>query len=536
MGKTSGKPSTDKLDSKLKDLERFENAIDNAYSTGKADRAKITRAAQLDAAEAVALAGVAMEADEAADEAMRLSIVAEGSGNRERIKLARKKAREARRQAHRDHHEATKAAKQAYDAIKFSAPNKMGFMRAVQILFALHIAYVLMSLVMSSRDTIVYNSNTLLSWIMIILEGVAFWFFINRYKIAKPFVIGMAGLAIVVSLISSLVTGTFSIVSMLFNSTFYIFLIIYFSLSKRVEATMVNDLAKRKGDYDKDELVIDRKSWPFIRNLIMYFIIFSVLGHWMEAGMCQFIRLGWVEGEYDPTNTMLWRDWLYPYPMEGAAVVIIALVLYPLKEWLVKKIKNPFLPYVISFFANALTCSLIEFSMGLVVNADYQLWDYRTNFGNVMGQVCLQNALAFGVAASVIAWFVYPMMERWIARVPRDIMNIVFVVILVIGGILWSLYIVDPPQNHKAVQPTTEEVKQKEAGDIKAGLVTSYGALEITLQDVQKSESYTQEQKDAANAQVNQIRTEINQLGKSLGLDISSEASALDLVAREMSV
>ncbi len=155
MGKTNGKPSTDKLDSKLKDLERFENAIDNAYSTGKADRAKITRAAQLDAAEAVALAGVAMEADEAADEAMRLSIVAEGSGNRERIKLARKKAREARRQAHRDHHEATKAAKQAYDAIKFSAPNKMGFMRAVQVFFALHIAYVLMSLVMSSRDTIV---------------------------------------------------------------------------------------------------------------------------------------------------------------------------------------------------------------------------------------------------------------------------------------------------------------------------------------------------------------------------------------------
>lgn len=70
--------------------------------------------------------------------------------------------------------------------------------------------------------------------------------------------------------------------------------------------------------------------------------------------------------------------------------------------------------------------------MGLIVNADLQLWDYTENFGNIMGQVCLQNTLAFGVAASIIAWFVYPMMEKWIARVQRDIMNIVFVVVLVV--------------------------------------------------------------------------------------------------------
>ena len=64
-----------------------------------------------------------------------------------------------------------------------------------------------------------------------------------------------------------------------------------------------------------------------------------------------------------------------------------------------------------------------------------------------MGQVCLQNTLAFGVAASIITWFVYPMLERALARVPNDIMNIVFIVVAIFGGILWSLYIINPPED-----------------------------------------------------------------------------------------
>lgn len=84
--------------------------------------------------------------------------------------------------------------------------------------------------------------------------------------------------------------------------------------------------------------------------------------------------------------------------------------------------------------------------MGLIVNANHELWDYSENFGNIMGQVCLQNALAFGMAASIITWFVYPALERWIARMPSDYMNLVFVIVLVFGGIIWSLYIIEAPK------------------------------------------------------------------------------------------
>ncbi len=478
-------------------LKQAERAIDAAYATGRADRATITRMAQLDAAEAVALAGVAMEADEEADEAAKLAVITEGMGDPKKTKAARAKERAARKRAKAEHRAATRSAKRAYDAIKFSAPNKLGFMRVVQVIFALHIAFIIVGLIQTSRDVVTYNHTNLLDWLMIILEGLAFWFFLNRYKIARPFVIVMASIGIAVPMIYDLITGVFSPFVVVANSLFYIFLILYFSLSRRVKAVLVNDISRHKGFYDDENFVINRKGWPFIRNLIMYFIIFSVLGHWMEAGMCQFIRLGLVEGEYDPTNTMLWRDWLYPFPMEGAAVVFIALFLYPFKQWLVRKIPNRILPYVISFVANALTCSIIEFTMGLLINADLQLWDYSENFGNIMGQVCLQNALAFGVAASLIAWFLYPMLERWIARIPNDIMNIAFVVVAIFGGILWSLYIIDPPQVETGVSQSSVPEEEMRLGQLKNNIDSlEENVNRLTGADKEEMEAHVKEMRE----------------------------------------
>ena len=530
-------PEVDDLDAKLKALEDAENAIDRAYSTGKAERAKITKAAQLDAAEAVAMVGIAMEADAEADEAMRISVIAERSGDREKSKAARQKERAARKKAKADHDAATKSAKRAYDAIKFSAPNKMGFMRVVQLAFAAHIAAVLVWLMLTSRDAMEYNVTTMMDWVMIILEGVAFWMFINRYKVARPFVIAMAAIGLIVPAVVDVFMGRFNPFALIVNGAFYIFLLFYFIFSKRVKATLVNDFSKHDGDYEKEDLVIDRRGWPFYRNLIMYFILFSVIGHWMEMGMCQFIIMGLVQGEYDASNTLLWRDWLYPFPMEGAAVVIIALVLYPFYLWLKKKFtgKKRWLAYVISFFAGALLCTLIEFSMGLIVNADLQLWDYRDNFCNIMGQVCLQNTTAFGVVAAIITWWVYPLMERWIARVPRDIMNIVFVVVAIFGAIIWSLYIINPPgvDEQNKHPELAEQIKQqeeqakidKERGEI-SDAVDVYGDMGTTIRSmVNDSTALADDEKQKMLADLDAIDKSIEDM-KSEMAESSAESSS----------
>jgi hypothetical protein len=196
MGNTSGTRQRD-------DLKAAERAVDRAFSTGKVDRATITRQAQLDAAEAVAMAGVAMESDEAADEAAKLAVITAGMGNREKTKEARERERMARNQAKADHRAATKSAKQAYDAIKFSDPSKLGFMRLVQVIFLMHIVGTIATLIFTSRDTVVYNSVSLADWFMVVLEGVAFYFFVNRMKLGRPLVMGMAVIGIVVNVADS---------------------------------------------------------------------------------------------------------------------------------------------------------------------------------------------------------------------------------------------------------------------------------------------------------------------------------------------
>ncbi len=514
----------DDLEAQLKALDQAERAVDDAYSTGRAERARITQSAQLDAAEAVAMVGIAMEADVEADEAMRISVIAEKSGDRQRTKEARKKERAARKKAKADHKAATQSAKRAYDAIKFSAPNKMGFMRVVQIVFAVHIAVCLVWLMLTSRDHMTYDVTSMMDWVMVILEGVAFWMFINRYKVARPFVIIMAIIGLVVPAVVDISQGTFNIFAIISNGAFYIFLIIYFVFSKRVKATLVNDIAKRKGDYEKDDFVINRSGWPFVRNLIVYFIVFSVIGHWMEMAMCQLIIAGVVQGDYDPSNTMLWRDWLYPFPMEGAAVVVIALVLYPFFLWLKKKFtgNRRFLAYVISFIAGALLCTVIEFSMGMLVNDHYQLWDYRENFCNIMGQVCLQNTMAFGVVAAIITWWVYPMLERLIARVPPDIMNIVAVVVFVFGAIIWSLYLINPPDVDNANLPEnkgkTEQV-QKESE--KRTVATELAEINEDIDDLEKAiKNSTMLEKEKLLGETAALRASVKQiLNESLGME-----------------
>ena len=516
-------PEIDELEERLKALENAERAVDSAYATGKAERSKITQMAQLDAADAVAMAGIAMESDVDADEAMRIRVIAEKSNDREKTKLARQRERAARKKANADHKAASKSARKAYDSIRFSAPNRMGFMRAVQVIFAIHIGFVLVWLMLTSRDAMTYNVSTMMDWIMVILEGVAFWMFINRYKIGRPFVIIMAAIGIIVPAAFDIATGRFNLFAIAWNDIFYIFLILYFAFSKRVKATLVNELGKEKGDYEKEDFVVNRQGWPFIRNLIIYFIVFSIVGHWMEMGMCQFIILGVVQGEYDLSNTMLWRDWLYPFPMEGAAVVVIGLVLYPFFLWLKSKFtgKKRILAYVLSFLAGALLCSVIEFGMGMFVNADYQLWDYRENFGNLMGQVCLQNTLAFGVVAAIITWWVYPLLERLIARVPRDIMNIAFVVIAVFGAIIWSLYLIDPPDvnnGNSAGNKTDSAIVQNEGARTVAAYLAS---VNDSVNDLEKAINATSGvEKEKLEASVKKIRAELKvMLTESLGFE-----------------
>ena len=429
-------------------LLNMERALDAADASAGADRKKITQAAQLDAAEAVAMTGIAMESDEVAAEAGRLAVIAERGGDRDAIKLARGRAREARKKAKADHRAATRAARRAYDAVRYSDRTGLGFLAVIQAFLVTNIVFTTFTLTTYIKGSYTIDFDQTLNLVNVMLSGVTFWLIWKRKKLTRMWVICIGVINIVASTAFSLAIGHFDLTSQLILSATDIFFILYFYFSERVKATLVEPFNVRTlgEDLDEEESFFRPKTWEFWRNLIIYFIIFSIIGHWVEAAVCLLIKYGIVPGVYDPTS-QIWSDWLYPFPVYGIGFCACAILLYPLKNFLQRKTGKVGIALAISFVANGLVCTLIEFSMGMVVNQDLQLWDYSTMFGNFMGQVCLQNGLFFAFLATVMTWVVYPALERLFRRIPNEYMTGVFVAVVVGFVILMALYYINIPQS-----------------------------------------------------------------------------------------
>ena len=343
------------------------------------------------------------------------------------------------------------AAKAAKKAEKAARPKMPKWLHVLTVLFALNFVITVAGLVFTSRDLVNYNTVNLLDWANVVFEMVLLWMLWCRFKVARPFVLCYTAFNITVGAAYNIYLGTFDIFTLVFDSLFDIALFLYFLLSKKTRAYLTQPFGIDKDSAlgETHELRINRRSWAFYRNLIIYYCFFSLAGHWMESAFCMLIRAGIVAGEVDLNNTMLWRDWFYPFPMEGIAVVLIAVLLYPLFIKLREKISIPGIAYAISFVVNGLVCVAIEYTMGQFVNADLQLWNYSNMPFNFQGMICLQNGLGFAFAASVICWCVYPLLERWFAKLPKNVMNLVFVVVLVSYAIPQALYLTDSPVPYK---------------------------------------------------------------------------------------
>ena len=186
------------------------------------------------------------------------------------------------------------------------------------------------------------------------------------------------------------------------------------------------------------------RTWEFWRDLMVYFVVFSVLGHWAEILFCKLIIAGVFMGDYDPSNAMLWSQWLFPFTAEGAALIAIVLILHPASRWLVRKTGGRiWLAVLLSFLLNAAVCTSIDFTTGMVANQDYQLWDYRQMPFNFIGQVCLQNSMVYSIAATLIVWVVYPLMDKAFRRAPRGVVNAVALGLIGMYLFLAMLYFID---------------------------------------------------------------------------------------------
>lgn len=321
---------------------------------------------------------------------------------------------------------------------KFQNPKKLGFLRFLMIFYGAIPFLLLFCCFFITKEQFVLNPTTFNIILDSIIYAIIFWMIWKRKKDTKYVVLIASIIDFIMTFMIDLQVGSMHWIGDVITDGI-ILLYIWFSKRAKYRLTEPFVVEPDSKEFKLQKNYYQPKTWAFWRDLIIIFCVFSVVGHWMEAAYCFPVKMGWLPGIYDP-NSQIWSDWLFPFPIYGAGGVACALIFYPIKNAVQKVIKTPFVSVILVFVISTIVCSLMELIMGLITNADYALWDYRTMWCNFMGQVCLQNSLGFGLAATIMTFVVYPLVKGAIAKLPKDGANILFVVIVVFFAILMAFY------------------------------------------------------------------------------------------------
>ena len=307
--------------------------------------------------------------------------------------------------------------------------------RACQLYFVVVLAAALTYAFATNPGDFAYDFSLVHGFVTAALCAVCIWLFQKHAREARTFGIAAAVACVVLSVTDAFLFGAFDVVAGRLGTPATIAILVaqylcaaavVFYLATSVTARYVLDQPLDRTPtahvgHSFDAPLKQRvRTWSFWRDLGIYFIVFSFAGHWAEMLFCYNIYLGVFMGDVDFSEVMLWHQWLFPYFAEGVAVVLIVVLLTPVKEWLLKKFGGRVLPAVlVSILVTAAVCTTIDFTCGMICNQNYEVWDYRALPFNFMGQVCLQNSTVYTVAASLILWIFYPLMDRGLRRMPR---------------------------------------------------------------------------------------------------------------------
>ena len=161
------------------------------------------------------------------------------------------------------------------------------------------------------------------------------------------------------------------------------------------------------------------RTWPFWRNMIVYFCVFSLIGHLIEWPYCAIGAAFF--------NSVDWSDEvlanpLKPFMVYGIGIVMCAIFLAPFKDDLLARRKKRW-QALLEFFVLAVILGMIMelvqgFTQNQPVDGVYPLWDVHDYPGNILGQAWIVNDLFLGAVFTFATWHIYPMCEKRIAQIP----------------------------------------------------------------------------------------------------------------------
>ena len=140
-----------------------------------------------------------------------------------------------------------------------------------------------------------------------------------------------------------------------------------------------------------------------VTSIIIMFFIFSFIGWTWEV--CFHLV---TDGEF-VNRGVLHGPWL---PIYGSGCLMILVLLNKLR-------KHP----VAEFFAAFTICGVVEYFTAVFLEMKFgeKWWDYTGYFLNIDGKVCAEGLLIFGLGGMVVVYFVAPLLDNIIRKLPLKV-------------------------------------------------------------------------------------------------------------------
>lgn len=177
----------------------------------------------------------------------------------------------------------------------------------------------------------------------------------------------------------------------------------------------------------KPEYVPNPRKLHFWRDSFLYFWVFSFVGHLLEFPWIALMNLLGQNLDFPPFFVIA-----APY---GFGALAILWFVYPV-------LKDKKIGLLAAYIYGVVICTAVEFISALIpyiVLGYNRYWDYTdaiTVLGhtiplNLFGFVCLKNSLAFGVAALLFLYILFPLTDRFMKWLGQKKLNIIFWILFV---------------------------------------------------------------------------------------------------------
>ena len=183
------------------------------------------------------------------------------------------------------------------------------------------------------------------------------------------------------------------------------------------------------------------RDWRFWSSMVIYFCVFSVVGHWCEWVYCMFNDRFF--GIVDP-NSGVWNHPCYPFFVYGVGVVIASIVLVPYRLMLIRWRQSGLRAGVPFFIVSIFVAMAAELSQGFLQNqpdefGNYPLWDNSQLPGNILGQAWIVNDVLIAALLFAFTWLFYPACERLLGKL-SDKARIILTVAVAVGMVFLTVY------------------------------------------------------------------------------------------------